>query len=205
MFAIFVVKSVDNMINNIQTEKHPLKPFLPLNATVLMLGSFPPKRERWSMEFFYPNWINDMWRIMGLLFFGDKHYFEVKGEKRFDKNLIEEFCISKGLALYDTAYEVKRLKDNASDKFLEVITPTDISELLKQLPNCSSIVVTGQKAIEIICQTFNCIAPEIGNYTNIRIASKEYRFWRMPSSSRAYPMSVENKAVYYKSIFEPLF
>lgn len=46
------------MVNNIQTEIHPLKPFLPDNATILMLGSFPPLKARWSMEFFYPNWIN---------------------------------------------------------------------------------------------------------------------------------------------------
>ena len=192
------------MVNNILTEKHPLKPFLPTNAKVLMLGSFPPKQDRWSMEFFYPNWINDMWRIIGLLFFNDKQYFEVKGEKRFNKELIEEFCINNGLALYDTACEVKRLKDNASDKFLEVITVTDISELLKQLPNCSAIVVTGQKATEIICQTFNCTAPAIGNYTNIQISSKELQFWRMPSSSRAYPMRLENKAIFYKTMFESL-
>ena len=40
------------------TEKHPLEPFLPQNARILMLGSFPPSQTRWSMEFFYPNWIN---------------------------------------------------------------------------------------------------------------------------------------------------
>ena len=108
------------------------------------------------------------------------------------------------MALYDTASEVKRLRDNASDKFLEVITPTDISESLKQLPLCSAIVVTGQKATEIICQTFNCSAPAIGSYVNIIIDTKEYKLWRMPSSSRAYPMKLENKATYYKTMFESL-
>ena len=186
------------------TEKHPLDPFLPTNAKILMLGSFPPKQDRWSMEFFYPNWINDMWRIIGLLFFNDKHYFEIKGEKRFNKALIEEFCINNGLALYDTACEVKRLKDNASDKFLEVVSVTDISELLKQLPYCSAIVVTGQKATDVICQTYNCTAPSIGNFTNIQISSKELQLWRMPSTSRAYPMKLENKAIYYKTMFESL-
>ena len=57
------------MANTIPIEKHPLAPFLPEGARILMLGSFPPKHERWSMEFFYPNWINDMWRIFGLIFF----------------------------------------------------------------------------------------------------------------------------------------
>ena len=44
-------------------EEHPLQPFLPTGARVLFLGSFPPPREKWSMEFFYPNFINDFWRV----------------------------------------------------------------------------------------------------------------------------------------------
>ena len=31
-------------------ERHPLKPFLPENAKVLFLGSFPPPKKRWCME-----------------------------------------------------------------------------------------------------------------------------------------------------------
>lgn len=50
------------------TEAHPLEPFLPEGARLLMLGSFPPARSRWSMEFYYPNFQNDMWRVMGLVF-----------------------------------------------------------------------------------------------------------------------------------------
>ena len=60
---------------NIPVECHPLEPFLPKNAWLLMLGSFPPSQQRWSMDFFYPNFINDMWRIFGLLFFDDKDHF----------------------------------------------------------------------------------------------------------------------------------
>ncbi len=50
-----------------EIEQHPLEPFLPGNARLLMLGSFPPQKKRWSMEFYYPNWNNDMWRITGFL------------------------------------------------------------------------------------------------------------------------------------------
>ena len=46
------------------SELHPLEPFLPVGARLLMLGSFPPQRVRWSMDFFYPNLQNDMWRIV---------------------------------------------------------------------------------------------------------------------------------------------
>ena len=37
------------------TELHPLGFFLPENTRLLMLGSFPPPKARWSMDFYYPN------------------------------------------------------------------------------------------------------------------------------------------------------
>jgi G:T/U-mismatch repair DNA glycosylase len=138
------------MPTTLPTERHPLQPFLPEEARVLMLGSFPPKRERWSMEFFYPNWINDMWRVMGVIFFGNRRHFEALNEKHFDAERVATFCRQLGIALFDTACEVRRLKNNASDKFLEVVTPTDIGALLAQLPHCKAIVTTGQKATETL-------------------------------------------------------
>ncbi|MBP3317467.1 MAG: uracil-DNA glycosylase family protein [Alistipes sp.] len=186
---------------NLQCESHPLTPFLPANAKVLMLGSFPPKQERWSMEWFYPNWINDMWRLMGLIFFEDKHHFELSGEKRFDKERITEFCKERGIALYDTASKVRRLKDNASDKYLEVVTPTDIAELLQQLPLCGSIVTTGEKASEIVAHQFQCPIPAVGTRMEISLQGRDLHFWRMPSTSRAYPLSLEKKASAYRRLF----
>lgn len=184
------------------TEKHPLEPFLPKNARILMLGSFPPPKARWSMEFFYPNWINDMWRILGHIFYNDRHHFEIKGEKRFDKERIVEFCTDKGIALYDTACEVRRLKDNASDKFLEVVTPTDIKALLAALPHCTAIVTTGQKATDVIVATFGCEEPAVGSNSTFEVKDRELHFWRMPSTSRAYPLPLEKKAEYYRMLFE---
>ena len=184
------------------TEKHPLQPFLPENARILMLGSFPPPKARWSMEFFYPNWINDMWRILGHIFYNDRHHFEIKGEKRFNKEQIIEFCTGQGIALYDTACEVRRLKDNSSDKFLEVVTPTDISALLAALPHCTAIVTTGQKATDIITATFKCAEPAVGTATSIEAGGRKLRFWRMPSTSRAYPLALEKKAIHYRTMLE---
>ena len=186
---------------NTPTEKHPLEPFLPQNARMLMLGSFPPPRARWSMEFYYPNWGNDMWRIFGHIFHDDKHHFEAEGEKRFNRELIVGFCKEKGIALYDTACEVHRLKENASDKFLEVVTPTNIPELLAALPHCTAIVTTGQKATDTITAALGCDEPPVGGYVTASIGGKEIHLWRMPSSSRAYPLALEKKAAHYHAMF----
>jgi len=185
-------------------EQHPLEPFLPPNAFILMLGSFPPQRKRWSMDFFYPNLQNDMWRIFGIIFFNDKEYFLTNDKKAFDKERLEEFLIQKGIALYDTASAVIRLQDNASDKFLEVVEPTDIGLLLRQLPDCRSIITTGQKATDVICEYFSVKQPSIGDKTEISFQDRTLLLYRMPSSSRAYPLKLEKKSEIYRKAFSDL-
>lgn len=192
--------------SNIPVESHPLSPFLPEGTRILMLGSFPPKQEKWSMDFFYPNFINDMWRIIGLVFFNDKEHFIAQDQygrklKRFDREMCASFAESKGIAMYDTACQVRRLKDNASDKFLEVVTPTDLISLLDRIPSCQAIVTTGQKATDVIVETFCCRQPPVGCWTEVKIGERQVRFWRMPSSSRAYPLSIEKKAEHYRNLF----
>lgn len=181
-------------------EQHPLKPFLPEGCRLLMLGSFPPERRRWSMEFFYPNFNNDMWRIMGLIFHGDRERFVVTGERRFDRAAVEAFCTEHGIGLYDTACEVRRLAGNASDKFLEVVTPTDIGALLRTVPACSAVAATGEKAAEIFAAAVGCDAPAVGAAVEFGFEGRAMRFYRMPSSSRAYPLSVERKAAVYEGM-----
>lgn len=198
-------------MTQIPTERHPLEPFLPAGARILMLGSFPPARKRWSMEFFYPNWINDMWRIMGLVFFSDKDHFVAENAdgskaRRFSREKCAGFAEERGIAMYDTACEVRRLKDNASDKFLEVVTPTDLTSLLSKIPDCKAIVTTGQKATDVVCGLFGCKEPAVGSWTECTFTDNEgrtraIRFWRMPSSSRAYPLALDKKAEFYRKMF----
>lgn len=183
------------------SEQHPLEPFLPANARVLMLGSFPPKRIRWSMEFFYPNLQNDMWRIVGYLASGDKTHFLCPGGRRFDKERIEAFCHERGIALYDTAVEVIRLKDNASDNFLQVVREVDLEALLARIPACRAIVTTGQKATDTLRAITGCDEPAVGECVPMLFAGREIKLWRMPSSSRAYPRPVEWKAEFYRRVF----
>ena len=201
-----------------------------MGARILFLGSFPPQPHRWCMPFYYPNWINDFWRIMGLIHFADKDHFCLPAEKRFDEPAIRAFCADKGLAFYDTACEVRRLRDNASDAFLEVVTPTDIPALLRSIPDCRTIVTTGQKATEILADWLSAEAcpaasahsdqapgpchfdqakraekslriPPVGGFIDTHIGPRPIRFWRMPSTSRAYPLPIALKADAYRQLF----
>lgn len=185
-------------------EHHPLQPFLPPHARLLMLGSFPPQKKRWNMEFYYPNFINDMWRIMGLLFFNNKNRFVDTAAKRFRRTDIVEFLTQTGIALFDTATVVKRLQDNASDKFLEIVQPTDVALLLHQLPDCRAVVTTGQKATDTLRAQFEVAEPKVGESAPFLLADRELRLYRMPSSSRAYPMKLEAKAEFYRRMMQEI-
>ncbi len=190
-------------------EYHPLHPFLPQNAQVLFLGSFPPQRKRWCMDFYYPNFINDHWRIEGQVFFGDKNRFVDVGNKCFKLDEIVAFCQEHGLAFFDTSTAIRRLQDNASDKFLEVVEPTDIRALLQRIPHCRTIVTTGEKATETACRSLGIdVIPKVNTYVAIpglfRQDGSQLILYRLPSSSRAYPLSFDKKVEAYRKMFTNL-
>lgn len=196
-----------------EIERHPLQPFLPDNAQFLMLGSFPPPKERWCMDFFYPNPQNDMWRIMGQVFFGDKQHFEIQSDKVlntkgrkavFNYEAIVSFCLKQGIAIFDTAQSVRRLQGNAADEHLEIVEQTDIAAILQQIPQCHDICCTGGKAAEALAEILQTATPKVGEYIDTIYADRTIRFWRMPSTSRAYPLSFDKKATAYQQMFHAI-
>lgn len=186
-------------IKDIAIERHPWPPFIPENAKVLIMGTFPPGNHRWSMDFYYPNPTNDFWRIMGLLFLGDKNALYDTELKRFDVDAVKELMRDKGIALNDTARAVRRLMGNASDKFLEIIEPVPLYDLLAMMPHCRAVATTGEKAAGVIADLTDTSIPKMGEVVT---AHDGLSIWRMPSTSRAYPMKIEVKADYYRKLFE---
>ena len=181
-------------------ESHPFEPFLPEGARMLMLGTFPPSEKRWSMKFYYPNYINDMWRIFGLIFFNDKDHFVDATSKTFRLDEIIPFLKEQGIAFFDTATRIRRTTGTASDKDLEIVEETDLCAMLRRLPECRVVITAGQLATDIASRQFGIEGPGVGDYTAFELDGRKLRLYRMPSSSRAYPMKIERKAAFYSSV-----
>lgn len=193
-------------MNPPSVEQHPLQPFLPHNTKVLFLGSFPPQQKRWCMPFFYPNYINDHWRITGDVFFGDKDYFVDSAHRTFRLDAIKAFLLERGIGYYDTASAVRRLKSNASDKYLEIVTPTDIPQLTQGLHQLTTIVTTGELATLTLCSSLSLDAiPKVNERLLIPSLSQFHRheiyLCRLPSSSRAYPLAFDKKSEAYRQMY----
>ena len=144
------------------------------------------------MDWYYPNYTNDMWRIFGLHFFGDKMHFVDEARHTFRLTELQTFLSSLGVAIYDTAVRVRRTKGTASDKDLDIVEPADLDALLDALPQCRAVLTAGQLAA-------------MGQSVPFSYAGRELMLYRQPSSSRAYPMKVELKTEYYSRMFDELF
>ncbi len=182
-------------------ERHPWPPFVPDGAKVLIMGTFPPGNHRWSMDFYYPNRTNDFWKICGLLFLGDVDALYDRNSRTFDVSAIRALMTEKHIALNDTARAVRRLKGNASDKYLDIIEPVPLYDLLKEMPACRSVATTGEKAAGVIAGITGTEIPKMGTMV---IAPDGLEIWRMPSTSRAYPLPLAQKAEYYARMFRHL-
>lgn len=197
-------------LGEFEIESHPWPPFIPEGAKVLIMGTFPPQAKRWNMNFYYPNRTNDFWKICGLLFLGDKDALLIPGSKDYDLEKIRRLMTDKHIALNDTVRKARRLKGNASDKFLEVVKPVPLFSLLKKMPDCHAVATTGEKAGSIIAEITGTEIPKIGEMVtaglpeDLLLGSKMLEIWRMPSTSRAYPLAVEKKAEYYAKLFRHL-
>lgn len=189
----------ESVLTYSEIETHPWEPFIPENAKVLIMGTFPPQQKRWSMDFYYPNRTNDFWRIIGLLFEGRPDALYLPDNKNFDELAIKHLLTEKHIAMNDTGRRVRRLKGNASDKFLEIIEPVNLQDLLARMPECRTVATTGEKAAGVIASLTHTEIPKMGEYVQ---SSDGLYIWRMPSTSRAYPLSLDKKAAFYRRLFE---
>lgn len=179
-------------------ETHPFPPFVPDNARVLLMGTFPPQPKRWSMEFYYPNRTNDFWPMMGLIFYGDRKALCNPDGKTFNLDAIKALLTERGIALSDTGYRIRRLMDNASDKYLEILEPVNLEALMARMPGLRAIGTTGEKAAGVVATLTATEPPKMGQWVE---GPGGISLWRLPSTSRAYPLALEKKADYYRDIF----
>lgn len=191
-------------MDNSVIESLPFPPFLPPHATVMLMGTFPPAAEKRSMAFHYPNFQNDMWRVYGLVFFGDAAYFQAASAKRFDADKIKAFLWERGIASCPTVFKAVRTHGNAADEFLQIVESVDLPAVLAQVPQVSRIGTTGGKATEVLVGKLpaKIALPKTGETIDYPCAGRMLRLTRLPSTSRAYPLALAKKVEAYRAFFQ---
>lgn len=191
-----------NTTDRQEIERHPWEPFLPPNSKVLLLGTFPPRPDKWSMNFYYPNINNDMWRVIGELFFKDSNHFIDTKQKAFDEKRVIEFLKKEGIALGGTALDIIRTKGNASDAHLKIVKHTDIEAMLAKIPKCRVVASSGKLAADLFAKASKTETPKMGHFIEVQYGGRSYKHFRMPSTSRAYPLPLKEKTEAYREMFK---
>lgn len=158
------------------------------------------------MPWYYPNFANDMWRIMGLCFYGDKLRFVDEANHTYRVDDLKTMMSEKGIAIFDTCLRIRRTTGTAADKDLEVVERSDLDGMLRALPQCRGVVTAGQLATTLFAGHYgvDIRKMKLGEHRDFVFDGRTISLFREPSSSRAYPMRVEQKAAYYQRMFEIL-
>ena len=125
--------------NDYIEEVHEWEPFIPPNATKLILGTFPTaKRNRGAYSFFYPNPNNRFWSTI----------FHVAGKKLSDYEDADPISVRKqiltqlNLGIADMGFRVLRQKSSSSDSHLFPLEYKNILLLLDQCSTIQKIIIT---------------------------------------------------------------
>ncbi len=163
-------------------ETHPHKLFIPINATVLILGTFPGKHNvqvEGQDEWFYSSKRNQFWTIIRRVY---QEELKTTAEKK-------ELFTRKGIAIGDIFLKIKRVENNNSDSSLEVIEYND-KEIEKAIL---------ENSLNIVFTTSHFVAKE---FKKLFPAFKKIE--ALPSPSPRYArMTLEDKIAFYKKKLPP--
>ena len=147
-----------------EIETHPHKLFVPLNSTVLILGTFPGKNNvqvEGKAEWFYSSKRNQFWTIIRGVY---EEELQTVAQKK-------DLFSRKGIAIGDIFLKIKRKENNNSDNSLEVVEYNDL-EILKLLQQNSikHIFTTSQ----FVLKEFKKLFPDFKNIDALPSPSPRY-------------------------------
>jgi G:T/U-mismatch repair DNA glycosylase len=151
-------------------EDHPIGPFVHADSRVLICGTFPPVKK--SIKFYYPNSNNDMWKVLGDIFFDNTGHFYTTveaakdgKEKRLptsrvvrclDEAKIRRFAASQPIGFFDVCARIRRTRGNSSDHNIETLERTDVFQhVLAHTSRCEAIITTGTLALTMLLDAFH--------------------------------------------------
>lgn len=125
--------------------QHPYKPFIPENATKLIVGTLPPPRftigdlKPADVDFCYGSCDGQLWKILDELFQLNLKY-ETTEEAIYQR---KQFLIERGIGICDVVESAEREKIDASDLGMQNIVLRDLIGYLKQFPKVDTLLFTG--------------------------------------------------------------
>ncbi|RNC85035.1 MAG: uracil-DNA glycosylase family protein [Winogradskyella sp.] len=125
--------------------KHPYEPFIPENATKLIVGTLPPPRfstgdlHEKDVDFCYGSYHNSLWKKIDAI-----HNLGLRYDNSQDAiDERKQFLIQRNIGVCDIVDSAEREKIDASDLGMQNIKLRDVIGYIKQYPNIDTLLFTG--------------------------------------------------------------
>ena len=170
--------------------KHPYPPFIPKNATKLIVGTLPPPRfstgellEK-DVNFCYGSYFNSLWKKIEVI-----HNLKLRydnSQQAIDER--KQFLIAHNIGVCDIVDSAEREKIDSSDLGMQNIKLRDLIGYLKQYPKIETLLFTGGnskngpeyffrkhlKAYNLKLELVNNEVPRIHKFTIPKAEKTEY-------------------------------
>ena len=194
--------------------KHPFKPFIPENATKLIIGTIPPYRfcvdseklKEDDVNFYYGSKDNEFWSLVYKSVYGSTEGLITKNtaeaiEQR--KKTLEEL----GMGITDVIESCYHLDGNSDDSSLKTIKQKDIRALLRNNERIDTLIYTSyfvKTQMNTICdKSYHSLADKEERKWKATINGKEYTVFLLysPSPNALRGVDEETRSKQYCSIF----
>lgn len=193
--------------------KHPYPPFIPENATKLIIGTIPPPRFcspnpkllEGDLNFYYGSRDNSLWEIIGKACGNE---LRVDSTEKSISN-IKQHLTKNGIGITDVVESCVHKNNEASDNKLENIVHKDLRKLLKDNPNVTTLLYTStfvKKQVNDIFKTYHSIDKTDNRKQQLKIDGKTYDvvvlYSPSPNALRGLGENGSNRRVeQYKNVF----
>ena len=125
--------------------KHPYQPFIPKNATKLIVGTLPPPRfsiqklKQGDVDFCYGSIDGQLWKILDEIFQLNLHFetSDIAIQQRKD------FLTKNNIGICDIVASCNREKIDASDLGMKNIKLRDLNYFISKNPKIETLLLTG--------------------------------------------------------------
>lgn len=126
-----------------EIEEHPFETYLPSNAKLLIIGTFPTQKNNFRFKFFYSGKENSFWNIIEKVF---KHTFKYnEGEEAVEER--KAFLQSKAIGITDMHEKCYRKNNFSTDENLFPIILKDIFTLLDEHSSIKRMLLTSRTEV----------------------------------------------------------
>lgn len=176
-------------------EIHPFEPFIPNNATKLIIGTIPPERffkknlSECDVNFYYGSHDNAFWKLISEI--ANIDFLRKNNSEEIDKR--KNFLSNNGIGICDIVKKTYRKNGSSLDRDLDIVEFLDIADILEKHPTINTLIYTSDSG---------GVKSFMTKYLKSKF-SKEICHRTIDKTQRKYSLEINNRKYNVEILYSP--